>query len=333
MRDVRENHGGSAGDLPPLYIDGLNVSKFDRDLFEKMREGGVTAANCTCCIWEDFDGVINKIIEWKRWFVNHSDLITPVLHAEDIRRANRDGKVGIILGWQNISGINDKLEYLALFQELGVRIIQLAYNTQNSVCSGCYESRDGGLSDFGREVIDEMNRLRLLCDLSHVGAHSGKDIIMYSKLPVAYTHCLPAALKSHPRNKTDEELRFIVNHGGFVGVTMFTPFLAAGVNATLDDYVGAIEYVVNVCGEDSVGIGTDFTEGHDEAFFEWISRDKGYGRRLTNLGEIKNPVGIESVSKFGAISSAMERRGWPKRRIDMVLGENWLKFLESVWGA
>ena len=143
------------------------------------------------------------------------------------RCGEAEGKTGIILGWQNLTGIEDQIGYLGLFKELGVGIMQIAYNTQNLVGTGCYEGRDGGLSDFGHEVIAEMNRLGdsvrpLACWRQD---KRGRD--RASTQPVAYTHCLPAGLKAHPRNKSDEQLRFIADRGGFVGVTMFPPFLNA----------------------------------------------------------------------------------------------------------
>ena len=144
----------------------------------------------------------------------------------------------------------------------------MCYNTQNLVGTGCYESDDRGLSDFGREIVAEMNRVGVMCDLSHVGSKTSDDVILASKKPVCYSHACPSALKKHPRNKSDEELRFIVDHGGFVGVTMFAPFLAKGIDSTIDDYVETIEYVMNIVGEDAIGIGTDFTQDHDQDFFE-----------------------------------------------------------------
>ncbi|WP_235829708.1 dipeptidase [Frigidibacter oleivorans] len=314
-------------------LDGLIVSDFGPEVFRDMRKGGITAANCTCCIWEDFTATMRNIMQWKAWFRDHGDLILQVKTTADIRRAKAEGKTGIILGWQNVSGMEDQLGYLALFKELGVGIIQMAYNTQNLVCTGCYETKDGGLSDFGREMLAEMNRLGILCDLSHVGPKSSSDIIEASTQPVAYSHCLPAGLKAHPRNKSDEQLRFITDHGGFVGVTMFTPFLARGVEATVDDYVEAMEYVINLCGEDRVGYGTDFTQGHDQQFFDWITHDKGYARRLTEFGTIQNPAGLDTIGHTGALTDAMLRRGWKEARIEKIMGENWVALLREVWGA
>ena len=314
-----------------VVFDGLIVSKFDRSVYEDMRKGGVTAANCTCSIWENFSDTMRNIAGLKKDLAENSDIIRQVYTTDDILAAKSESRTGIILGWQNTSGIEDRIDYLELFHDLGLRIVQLTYNTQNHVGSGCYETADGGLSDFGHDVLGEMNRLGILCDLSHVGPKTSRDAIVASKSRVAYSHCLPAGLKAHPRNKTDEQLRFIADHDGFVGVTMFPPFLRNGPKSDVADYVEAIEYVIDIVGEDIVGIGTDFTQGYDAPFFEWISRDKGTGRRLTDLGEITNPAGMRVIGDFPNLTDAMSKRGWPRSRIEKVMGGNWVQLLKDVW--
>jgi len=316
-----------------IVVDGLNVSRWGRDIFEDMACGGVTAANCTCCVWENFQATMDNIAQWKRMLRENADLITQVRTTADIERAKREGKTGIILGFQNTSAFEDRLGYVELFKELGVGIAQMAYNTQNQVGSGCYESRDGGLSDFGREVVAEMNRVGMMCDLSHVGPRTSTDVIEASQKPVCYSHCLPAGLKEHPRNKSDEQLRFMADHGGFIGVTMFSPFLPKGGESTVDDYIAAIDYVVNLVGQDSVGIGTDFTQGYGRDFFDWITHDKGTARRLTEFGEVKNPEGIRTIGQFPNLTAAAERAGWPEAKIRKIMGQNWLRVLKEVWGA
>ena len=251
----------------------------------------------------------------------------------DIRRAKAEGRTGIILGFQNTSAFEDQVGCIALFKELGVGVVQITYNTQNLAGASCYERRDTGLSGFGYEVVAEMNRVGILCDLSHVGAATSRDVILASKRPVAYTHILPAALKAHPRNKSDEEIRFIVEHGGFVGVTMFPPFLANGNNSTVEDYVSAIDYVIRIAGEENVGIGTDFTQDQDDAFFEYICHDKGNGWRVTGpLGDVVNPAGMRTIGEFSNLTAAMERAGWPETKIRKIMGENWLRTLGDAWG-
>ena len=159
-----------------IVIDGLIISDFGREIFEDMRKGGLTAANCTCCVWEGFTETMRNVMRWKGWFREHSDLLKQVYTTEDILAAKREGKTGVILGWQNVTGIEDQVGYLGLFKELGVGIIQMAYNTQNLVGTGCYETRDGGLSDFGRDVVAEMNRLGILCDLSRFSRRHRLDM-------------------------------------------------------------------------------------------------------------------------------------------------------------
>lgn len=315
-----------------IIFDGLIVANWSREVFEDMRRGGLTAANCTCCIWEGFADTMQNIARWNAWFLQHDDLILKVRATADIGRAKAEGKTGVVLGFQNVSAFEDQLGHIQHFKDAGVGVAQLAYNTQNLVATGCYESKDPGLSDFGREVVAEMNRVGILCDLSHVGPTSSKDTILASDKPVAYTHCLPSGLKAHPRNKSDAELRFIAEHGGFIGVTMFPPFLRRGIASTVDDYVEAIDYAVNIAGEDSVGIGTDFTQGHGPEFFHWITHDKGYARQLTAFGEIVNPQGIRTIGEFPNLTAALVRKGWSETRIRKIMGENWLALLARVWG-
>lgn len=314
-----------------LVIDGLIIAKWSREVFDDMRRGGLSAANCTVSVWEGFQDTVGNIAEMKKQIRDYSDILTLVRTTEDVRRAKAEGKTGIILGFQNAHAFEDNLGYIEAFADMGVRVVQLCYNTQNLVGTGCYE-RDGGLSGFGREVINEMNRVGIMVDLSHVGGNTSREAILESKKPVCYSHCLPSGLKEHPRNKSDEELRFIADHGGFIGVTMFPPFLKRGIEATVDDYVEAMDYIINLVGEDCVGYGTDFTQGYDKGFFDWITHDKGRHRRLTNFGTILNPEGIRTIGETPNLTAAMEKAGWSEGKIRKVLGENWLRVFADVWG-
>lgn len=314
-----------------IVIDGLIIAKWNRELFEDMRKGGLTAANCTVSVWEGFKATCDNIAASQKLIRENSDLVMPVRTTADIRRAKEQGKTGILFGFQNAHAFEDQLGYVEIFKQLGVGIVQLCYNTQNLVGTGCYE-RDGGLSGFGREVVAEMNRVGIMCDLSHVGSKTSEEVILESKKPVTYSHCLPLGLKEHPRNKSDAELKFIADHGGFVGVTMFAPFLAKGIDSTIDDYAEAIEYVMNIVGEDAIGIGTDFTQGHGQEFFEYLTHDKGYARRLTNFGKIINPLGIRTVGEFPNLTETLLKRGHSERVVRKIMGENWMSVLADVWG-
>ncbi len=314
-----------------IIIDGLIIAKWDKSIFEDMRRGGLTAANCTVSVWEGFTQTVSNIADMKKLIRENVQHVSLVRTTADIRAAKDNNKTGIILGFQNAHAFEDNLGYIEAFADMGVKIAQICYNTQNLVGTGCYE-RDGGLSGFGREVIAEMNRVGMMVDLSHVGGMTSEEAILASTKPVCYSHCLPSGLKQHPRNKSDEQLRFIADRGGFIGVTMFPPFLKRGIEATVTDYVEAIDYVINLAGEDCVGIGTDFTQGYDKGFFDWITHDKGRYRQLTEFGTIQNPVGIRTIGEFPNLTEAMVKARWSESRIRKVMGENWVRTFKEVWG-
>ncbi len=215
---------------------------------------------------------------------------------------------------------------------LGIRIAQLTYNTQNLVGSGCWETSDGGLSDFGKDVVLEMNRLGMIIDLSHVGPKTSSDTINVSKSPVTYTHCCPA-LKKHPRNKTDDQLKEIANQGGMIGFASYTPFLPKGSDSNIDDCISGMDYLINVVGEDQVGIGTDWVQDHDISFFRYLQKDKGTGRYVTPpYKEVPPmPYGISKLSQFQNFIPAMERAGWSTSKIEKILGMNWYLFFKKIW--
>ena len=150
---------------------------------------------------------------------------------------------------------------------------------------------------------------------------------------MAYTHCAPAAFMDHPRNKTDEQLRFIADRGGFVGYATYPPFMPQGADSTVGHCVEALEYLVNLVGEDAVGIGTDFTQDQDVAFFQWLRSDKGHGRSLVpGAARVpKLPQGFGALDEYPRLTEAFLRHGWPESRVRKVLGENWLRMLGEVW--
>lgn len=315
-----------------LIFDGLIISKWERAVFQDMRKAGLAGANCTVSVWEDFRATVANIAAIKQLIRANADLVTLARSSADIESARSAGKTAIVLGFQNAHAFEDRIGHIEAFHDMGVRVVQLCYNTQNLIGTGCYE-RDGGLSGYGHEVVAEMNRVGMLIDLSHVGAQTSQETILASSKPVTYSHCLPAGLKDHPRNKSDAQLKFIADHGGFIGVTMFAPFLPRGADSTVDDYVQAIDYVINLVGEDCVGIGTDFTQGYGAEFFDWLTHDKGCLRRLTQFGNVQNPQGLRSIGELPNLTAAMERAHWSEPRITKVMGRNWLRLFNEVWGA
>ena len=177
-----------------VVIDALNVSNWESPaVYESLRAGGVTAINATVATWENYRETLDNMAVWRRRFSEYEDSLLPVEIREDILQAKRDGKVGIIFGFQNASPIENNLDRLGLFHSLGVRIIQLTYHERNLLGNGCFERRDEGLSNFGVDAVREMNSLGILIDLSHVGDRTTVEAIELSDKPVAISTPMPAA--------------------------------------------------------------------------------------------------------------------------------------------
>jgi membrane dipeptidase len=333
MADKETGYRGRALHAGSIVIDGLNISLWDRRTFLHLRGGGVTAINATLCTGEGFRTTIGFIAEWQRRFEQHRDLIMPVRTVADICAAKKAARVGVIMGFQNSSPIEDDLYLLSIFKELGVRIIQLTYNDRNFVGDGCLERTDGGLSNFGIEVVREMNRLGMLIDLSHAGHRTTMEAIEVSQKPVAFTHAGPRALFDHPRNKTDEELRYLANKGGVAGANAFPEFLAAGWQATLSDFLDTVDYMVERIGVDHVSLGLDLTEGRGkEDYRRW---EAGKIKQRLPLGvewPVVYPEGIRSAVDWPNITDGLLARGYSEPAVQQILGGNLLRLFEEVWG-
>jgi membrane dipeptidase len=249
-----------------IIIDGLNASKNFPKVHDLWRAGGLTAVHVThCSPYLRLPDTMKSLAQWKRWFRDYEKTALHVHTVDDIQRAKREGRIGVILGWQDATGFDDHLYNIQLYADLGVRFVQLTYNTANGIGTGCYDTLDAGLTDFGCEVVQEMNRCGIAVDLSHCSEKSATDAIRAATRPVCYTHIAPLGLYDTERNKSDEALRRMADHGGFVGVGLHPFLLHKGNDSELDDYLDAIEYVANLVGEDLVGIGTDYFEGVDMA--------------------------------------------------------------------
>ncbi len=318
-----------------IVIDALNVSNWESSaVFRSLHAGGLTAINATSAMWENYREGMDNIAAWLRRFREHSDILTQVKTVQDIHRAKADGRVGVIIGWQNASPIENDLDRLALFYELGVRIIQITYNERNLIGNGCYDRRDEGLSNFGVDAVREMNRLGILIDLSHVGDRTTLDAAEVSEKPVTCTHANARAFFDHVRNKTDEALKLITEKGGMIGANAFPSFFPNTFDTTLQEYVDAIEDLVERVGIDHVGIGTDYTQDQPASFFNWLFAQQGtkYQKRpLEYPDPLIHPKGMETPDKFANIAEELLNRGYDEADVTKILGGNWLRLFEEVW--
>ena len=319
-----------------IIIDGLNVSNWNSPaVYRSLHAGGVSAINATIAVWEGYQETMDHIAAWLRRFDNQENNLLQAKSVEDIFRAKSEGKTGVILGWQNASPIGNELDRLALFHALGVRIVQITYNERNLLGNGCYERTDEGLSSFGVDAVKEMNRLGILIDLSHVGDRTTLDAIEISDTPVACTHANARSFFNHVRNKTDDALKLLAERGGVIGANAFPPFLPNGFESSLEDYVDAIDDLVERVGIDHVGIGTDFTQDQPKEFFNWLFAQQGtkYQPRPVEYPDpLVHPRDMETPDKFSNVAGELLGRGYRPEDVVRILGGNWLRLFEEVWG-
>jgi membrane dipeptidase len=314
-----------------IVVDGLNASWFYAPtVLERLQQGGITAVNATIAAWHTMPDTMMLIADLFALLRAHGDVIIQVTEAGHIEIAKSRNRVGIILGFQDSAPIGEKLEMLAVYHALGVRIIQLTYNHRNLVGCGCLEAEDTGLTDFGREVIGEMNRLGMLIDLSHCGPRTTLEAIEASQCPVAITHANPLALCPNPRNKSDDLLRLLAARGGVVGAVVFPPMLTCGLHATIEDYLNAIDYLVNLLGVDHVGMGPDFMEEMPAEVAAQALR----GMRpevVKQFASVTPTLGFASIAECANVTQGLLARGYTPTDVQKIIGGNWVRLYQTVW--
>ena len=336
----RRMEGGPSGALQT----GARPGPDDRAIADALASG-TAAVNTTIGYvagpQNPFESSVADVARWNRIIRARPESLMKVWTARDIEVAADEGRVGVILGFQNAAMMGDDAGRVHVFAGLGVRIIQLTYNIANQLGHGSMVPENGGLTEFGREVVAELNATRTLVDLSHSGERTCLDGIAASTAPVAITHTGCRAVTDLPRNKTDRELRPVADGGGIVGI-YFMPFLAADGKAVADDVVRHIEHAVNVCGEEHVGIGTDggTTAVDDmEAAYERARRDVE-ARRAAGIGAAGERAGVvpfipdlQGPDQFRKLAHMLIGRGYTSTRVERILGGNALRVMREVWGG
>jgi membrane dipeptidase len=288
---------------------------------------------------DPFEYSMREIGIWDALIRRKPESLIKVHSVADIRRAHAERKLGVIYGFQNGAMMGNDAKRVALFANLGMRVIQLTYNGRNQIGDGSMVAENKGLTPFGREVLAELNRNRVLVDLSHSGETTCLDAITGSTKPIVISHTGCRALTDLPRNKSDRELRLLADKGGFVGI-YFMPFLAIDRQPTADDLIAHIEHAIKICGEDHVGIGTDGTvpKIDDMAAYMVEFRKEVEARRAAGIGAagerpdiVKFLPDLTGPEKFRKLAGLLAKRGHSNRRIEKLFGENFLKVAEAVW--
>jgi membrane dipeptidase len=329
---------------PGQAVAATSDRQVDARVLREAHASGLTAVNVTLGYvagdMDPYEFTIAEIGRWHRILRQHPRDLFRVDTAGDIQRAHADGRIGVIFGFQNATQIGDKVERIDTFADLGVRVIQLTYNPNNPLGGGSAGADDPGLTGLGRQVIARLNQNRVMVDLSHSGERTCLEAIRASAQPISLNHTGCRALTDLPRNKTDAELRLVAERGGFVGI-YFMPFLAADGRARATDVIRHLEHAIAVCGEDHVGIGTDtpVTAIDDLDRYAAELADEVAARQRAGIsaaGEAADVypfvVDLRGVDQFRELADRLAARGHSTARIEKVLGRNFLRYAQDVWG-
>jgi membrane dipeptidase len=302
----------------------------------RWRDGGVNVIHVTVVArFASFLETIRALYAHHTVFEMYPDEVMLLRRGADIDRAAQADKIGVILGFQGGSAMEDDLTNLTIFHRLGVRIIALTYMERNLLGDGCLEPENRGLTHLGRQAVREMNRLGIVVDLSHVGAQTSLDAAAISSAPLVLTHSNARRLCDSPRNVSDELIRAVAATGGVIGVTPYAPTLSPtperGTRSTMDDLVRQVDYMVNMVGIDHVGVGTDMFEAKGAT--EWNATTKR--RYPESVGAYEHPnlrtVGFEGLAKWPIVTEHLLKAGYAPGDVAKVLGGNWARVFSEVW--
>ena len=344
-----------------IVLNCLDASNWDVEYLDIIRDSGITATAI------GVEGGFQSVAAHTRMIKESPNTIGPVKTVKEIRRAKEEKKVATFFNSQNstmlIQGAEPNFDLLPLYHKLGLRILMPTYNTRNLFAEGCGERTDGGLSRYGIELVEEMNKLNILCDSSHMGIQDTLDVCEYADFPVC-THSNARTVCDNPRNRTDDEIKAVAEKDGvlgFVAESAFVKWMRAseGERPTIDDCLDHIDYIADLVGIEHVGIGLDYIEGQPGPYlvtfkgrltgrayniFErakrlrpphsddhLLTRPDIWGRPGPS-GYWEGPLDLDHISKTENLAKGLVARGYSDREIQGVLGENWLRLFKKAWG-
>ena len=317
-------------------IDNLQYCKWSREVFKINREAGLDAVHVTIVYHEDYDEFLARVKEWDKHFQENSDLIFLGKSHEDIERAKLEKKTAIFFGFQNCSPIEDDIGLVEKIYENGCRFMQLTYNNQSLLATGCYEKNDSGVTNFGKEAIKEMNRLGIVIDMSHSGEKSTLDAIEISDKPIAITHANPNFWYKALRNKSDQLLKTLSESGGMLGLSLYSHHLKNGSDCTLDSFCEMAAKTCELMGVKNVGIGSDLCLNQPDSIVEWMrngtwAKKKNYGEGSKKKpGFPKQPDWFIDARGFKNLENGLRKVGFNEMEVNNILGNNWYNFYKGI---
>ena len=316
-------------------IDCVQYANWSEKIFRQMREGGVDAVNATICYHENFRETVQNMAQWNRWFETYPDLIFKGRWASDVKLARDTGRTAIFLSFQNASPIEDDIGLVEILHELGGRFMQLSYNNQSLLATGCYEAEDPGLTRMGKQVIREMNRVGLVVDMSHSADRSTIEAADHSERPITITHANLHSWQPALRNKLDDVVRAVTQNGGMMGFSMYPHHLKGKTDCTLEEFCAMIATAADRFGVEHFGIGSDLCQDHPDSVVEWMrvgrwSKEIDYGEGSAAApGFPDQPHWFRDNRDFGKIEDGLRQIGFAPDEVAGLMGGNWYRFFDT----
>ena len=317
-------------------IDNLQYCNWSRKIFEINREAGLDAVHVTIVYHEDYDELLLEIGKWDKLLKENSDLIFLGKDFKDIQKANETKKTSIFFGFQNCSPIEDNIKLVEKVHELGCRFMQLTYNNQSLLATGCYEKIDSGVTNFGREAIKEMNRVGIVVDMSHSAEKSTFDAIEISEKPIAITHANPNYWHPAKRNKSTDLLKTLGESGGMLGLSLYPHHLKDNTNCTLESFCEMAARTAEIMNIQNIGIGSDLCLEQPDKIVEWMrngtwTKSKNFGEgSKNNPGFPKQPDWFLDARGFKNLEKGLKKVGFSEDETNGILGNNWFNFYKNI---
>ena len=322
-----------------VVIDGLQYANWSPKIFDEMRHGGVDAVHVTIAYHEMFRETVANIEAWNRLFETMPGRLVQAFTGDDVRAAKASGRTAIIFGAQTPAPIEDDIGLVEILHRLGLRFMQLSYNNQSLLATGCYEAEDPGLTRMGREVVEEMNRIGMVVDMSHSAERSTLDAIEVSQRPIAITHANPARWHAAKRNKSDTVLRALAETGGMLGFSLYPHHLAGGSDCTLEAFCAMVADTAEFMGVERLGIGSDLCQDQPDSVVEWMrvgrwTKKIDYGEGSAAApGFPPQPDFFCDNRDMPRLAQGLRSIGFDAAEVGLLMGGNWLRFFDQSFGA
>jgi len=319
-------------------IDALQYANWSEKIFRQMREGQLDAVHVTIAYHENFRETVANIEQWNSYFERFPDLIFQGKTGADVRYARETDRTAIFYGFQNPSPMEDDIRLVEILHTLGARFMQLTYNNQSLLGTGCYEATDSGITRMGREVIEEMNRVGLVVDMSHSAEQSTLEAIEISSRPIVVSHANPGFWEPALRNKSDAILKGLGETGGMLGFSMYPHHLKGKGDCTLQNFCEMIADTAELMGVDHIGLGSDLCQDQPDSVVEWMrvgrwTKKIDYGEgSASNAGFPPMPDWFKDSRDFGNIDQGLRDVGFSAEDTGKIMGDNWLRFFDENFG-